>query len=104
MVVSGGTAMADLLLLSEAQMRRIEPYFHCRTGLQGWKCLNAAPVIDRDKYRRRRHALHVPDHSAAFRTLRVSPVEVSEPRDAMFNVVQIQYPIRSGRRSSPDRE
>jgi len=40
MAVSGGIAMADfdfmadLLLLSEAQMRRIEPYFRCRTGLR----------------------------------------------------------------------
>jgi len=24
--------MSDLILLSKAQMRRIEPYFHCRTG------------------------------------------------------------------------
>jgi hypothetical protein len=68
----------------------------CKSDIR--KCLIAAPVIDRDKYRRRRHGLHVPDHSAAFRTLRISPVGVSEPRDAMFNVVQIQDPIGSGRR------
>jgi hypothetical protein len=27
--------MADLFLLSEAQMRRIEPYFPCRMELRG---------------------------------------------------------------------
>ena len=27
--------MSDLLLLSEAQMRRIEPYFPCRTAFRG---------------------------------------------------------------------
>ena len=33
MVVLGGIAMADLLLLSEAQMRRIEPYFPLSHGI-----------------------------------------------------------------------
>jgi putative transposase len=33
MVMSGGLAMADLLLLSEAQMRRIEPYFPLSHGI-----------------------------------------------------------------------
>jgi transposase len=33
MAVSGGIAMADLLLLSEAQMRRIEPYFPFSHGI-----------------------------------------------------------------------
>lgn len=33
MVMSGGIAMADLLLLSEAQMRRIEPYFPLSHGI-----------------------------------------------------------------------
>jgi hypothetical protein len=27
--------LSDLWLLSEAQMRRIEPYFHCRTAFRG---------------------------------------------------------------------
>ena len=27
--------MSDLFLLTEAQMRRIEPYFLCRTELRG---------------------------------------------------------------------
>jgi hypothetical protein len=35
MVMSGGIVMADLLLLSEAQMRRIEPYFPLSHGLRG---------------------------------------------------------------------
>jgi transposase len=33
MVMLGGIAMADLLLLSEAQMRRIEPYFPLSHGI-----------------------------------------------------------------------
>jgi transposase len=33
MAVSGGIAMADLLLLSEAQMRRIEPHFPLSHGV-----------------------------------------------------------------------
>ena len=33
MVMSGGIAMTDLLLLSEAQMRRIEPYFPLSHGI-----------------------------------------------------------------------
>ena len=33
MAMSGGIAMADLLLLSEAQMRRIEPYFPLSHGI-----------------------------------------------------------------------
>ena len=33
MAMSGGIAMADLLLLSEAQMRRIEPYFPLSHGV-----------------------------------------------------------------------
>ena len=31
----GGIAMADLLLLSDAQMRRIEPYFPLSHGIAG---------------------------------------------------------------------
>jgi hypothetical protein len=27
--------MSDLIWLSEAHMRRIEPYFHCHTGCRG---------------------------------------------------------------------
>jgi len=33
MVMLGGIAMADLLLLSEAQMHRIEPYFPLSHGI-----------------------------------------------------------------------
>jgi transposase len=33
MVMLGGVIMADLLLLSEAQMRRIEPYFPLSHGI-----------------------------------------------------------------------
>jgi transposase len=33
MVMLGGIAMADLLLLSDAQMRRIEPYFPLSHGI-----------------------------------------------------------------------
>ena len=33
MAMSGGIAMADLLLLSEAQIRRIEPYFPLSHGI-----------------------------------------------------------------------
>jgi transposase len=33
MVMLGGIAMADLLLLSDAQMRRIEPYFPLSQGI-----------------------------------------------------------------------
>src|SRR5690606_3369836 len=33
MVMSGGIAMDDFLLLSEAQMRRIEPYFPLSHGI-----------------------------------------------------------------------
>ena len=33
MVMLGGVAMTDLLLLSEAQMRRIEPYFPLSHGI-----------------------------------------------------------------------
>ena len=33
MVMLGGVTMADLLLLSEAQMRRIEPYFPLSHGI-----------------------------------------------------------------------
>jgi transposase len=33
MAVSGGIAMDDLLLLSKAQMRRIEPYFPLSHGI-----------------------------------------------------------------------
>ena len=28
--------MSDLIWLFEAQMRRIEPHFHCRTGCRRW--------------------------------------------------------------------
>jgi hypothetical protein len=56
-------------------------------------------VIYRYKYRGRGHGLDVSDHGAAFRTFRISPVRVSEPPDTVFDIVQVQDPIRSGRSS-----
>jgi transposase len=54
MVMLGGIAMTDLLLLSEAQMRRIEPYFplsHGITRVDDWRVISGIVFVIRNGLR-----------------------------------------------------
>ena len=73
-------------LKAMAKSRRASAY-PCVYGSQVRKRLTTAFGVDRGEDRRRRHGLHIADHGAALGPFRICPIRMSEPSDAMLEVI-----------------